>query len=490
MPSHAPEREVVQRTVPRILRVASGAISGSAAVASREERIRRDMRRRRILAAADTTSLLLAILFLTITGAASNLRLALELVATWPIWLLIANVTGLYNADHRELRHLTVDELPALIAWVTLSSAVSCAVVALVAEYDPSLTLAVRLWASLLLIAPLLRAFARYAWRRVTPPERLLIVGSDRLEHTTRRKLELYKDIHARVVGAINDARVADLDVADIDALIREGFPPAVDRIVIASTTPHEALIGNLISICQLEHIKLTLIAPVRGTIGTAVRLARVADLPMIEYSTWDIPRSTMALKRAIDVIVAAFGLLLLAGPTIWIVLAIRLEGPGPILFRQRRAGREGRPFRMLKFRTMVPDAEARLHEVVELDKLKEPAFKVENDPRVTRVGRFLRKTSLDELPQLVNVLHGHMSLVGPRPEQLDVVALYAPEHRFRLDVRPGITGPMQVYGRGRLRFDERLAVERDYIENMSLGNDFRIAVMTLAAVMGGEGAH
>ena len=144
----------------------------------------------------------------------------------------------------------------------------------------------------------------------------------------------------------------------------------------------------------------------------------------------------------------------------------------------------------MLKFRTMVADAEERLAEVVSIEALDKPMFKVPRDPRVTRFGSLLRRTSLDELPQLVNVLKGDMSLVGPRPEQVELVARYHPEHRFRLVVKPGLTGPMQVFGRGELTFDERLAVERDYIENLTIGRDLRILAMTIAAVAGGRGAY
>jgi lipopolysaccharide/colanic/teichoic acid biosynthesis glycosyltransferase len=143
----------------------------------------------------------------------------------------------------------------------------------------------------------------------------------------------------------------------------------------------------------------------------------------------------------------------------------------------------------MLKFRTMVREAEARLPDLVALDRLPDPMFKLRDDPRVTRVGRVLRRTSLDELPQLVNVLRGDMSLVGPRPEQVELVDRYEPEHRFRLLVRPGLTGPMQVFGRGELTFEERLAVEREYIENLSLGRDARILALTVSAVVHGKGA-
>jgi lipopolysaccharide/colanic/teichoic acid biosynthesis glycosyltransferase len=171
------------------------------------------------------------------------------------------------------------------------------------------------------------------------------------------------------------------------------------------------------------------------------------------------------------------------------VAVAIKLTSRGPVLFAQRRAGLGGDPFRMLKFRTMVDGAEERLVDVVRVEDLADPMFKLRRDPRVTAVGRFLRRWSLDELPQFVNVLRGEMSLVGPRPEQLDLVERYRPEHRFRLEARPGMTGPMQVFGRGDLSFDERLAVEREYIENVSLGRDVRIMLMTVPVVLSGHGA-
>jgi lipopolysaccharide/colanic/teichoic acid biosynthesis glycosyltransferase len=144
----------------------------------------------------------------------------------------------------------------------------------------------------------------------------------------------------------------------------------------------------------------------------------------------------------------------------------------------------------MYKLRTMTADAERELAGVVSLEDLPEPMFKLRLDPRVTRIGRLLRRFSLDELPQLVNVLRGEMSIVGPRPEQIELVKRYQPEHRFRLDVKPGMTGPMQVYGRGDLDFTERLAVELDYVENLSLARDLRILFQTIPAVLRGTGAY
>ena len=152
--------------------------------------------------------------------------------------------------------------------------------------------------------------------------------------------------------------------------------------------------------------------------------------------------------------------------------------------------GRGGERFRMLKFRSMCVDAEARLAELQERNEGNGLLFKLHDDPRVTRSGRLLRRTSLDELPQLVNVLRGEMSLVGPRPEEESVVALYDERQRTRLLVKPGITGPMQVYGRSDLTFEERLAMERDYLDNLSLLTDLAILLRTPRAMIHGEGAY
>jgi lipopolysaccharide/colanic/teichoic acid biosynthesis glycosyltransferase len=211
--------------------------------------------------------------------------------------------------------------------------------------------------------------------------------------------------------------------------------------------------------------------------------------MPVLEYNTWDASRSTLFLKRTLDATVSLAALVLLSPLFVVIAVAIFLDSPGVIVFSQVRVGMGGRRFRVRKFRTMVPDAEARLVNLVSFDLLSDPMFKLPNDPRVTRFGRLLRRTSLDELPQLFNVLKGDMSLVGPRPEQVELVERYDQEHMFRLAVRPGMTGPMQIYGRGELTFQERLAVEREYVENLSFGRDLRILAMTIVPVISGRGA-
>ena len=194
--------------------------------------------------------------------------------------------------------------------------------------------------------------------------------------------------------------------------------------------------------------------------------------------------------KRLLDIAGAAIGLAISLVPMALIAIAIKLDSRGPVFFSQTRVGENGRLFRVVKFRSMVDNAEARRHEVVDLDALAEPAYKIRDDPRVTRVGRWLRRFSLDELPQFINVLTGDMSLVGPRPEETDLVARYNDWQRRRLAVKPGMTGPMQINGRGDLTLAARVALEVEYIEHYSLWHDVIILLKTLPAVVRGKGSY
>jgi exopolysaccharide biosynthesis polyprenyl glycosylphosphotransferase len=441
----------------------------------------RDALRRRMLALGDTIAAATA-------TAAAGLSVA---EAPWalvlvPLWLLLAKLVGLYDRDHEAIRHLTVDEVPGIIAW----AAGGTAMVALLLPLTPAESLTTEGAARMFLVAALsgfvLRGAARWLWRRVTPPERTAVIGDGELADAIARKAELYKDMHLDVVDAGKPAG------GDEGLSSREGLDEltsGVDRVVVAYSHIDPELIARLVVLCREREIKLSVVSPLRGRALPVLRISQVADLPVLDYETWDVSRSTLMLKRCFDVTVSAAALVVLAPLFPLVALAIRLDSRGPVIFSQLRAGTGGRPFRMYKLRTMAADAEESLSEIVRLEELREPMFKLRNDPRVTRMGRLLRRFSLDELPQLINVLRGEMSIVGPRPEQQDLVQRYEPEHRFRLDVKPGMTGPMQVFGRGELTFAERLAVELDYVENMSLARDMRILFQTVPVIVRGTGA-
>lgn len=194
------------------------------------------------------------------------------------------------------------------------------------------------------------------------------------------------------------------------------------------------------------------------------------------------------AIKRLFDILASGLGLLLIAIPLLMVALAIRIESPGPLFFKQKRIGRYGRTFEMLKFRSMYQDAEARLQELVAQNDSNPGMFKMKNDPRVTKVGRFIRKYSIDELPQLINVLKGDMSLVGPRPPIIRELEAYAPWHYVRFSTLPGLTGAWQVSGRSTItNFDDVVKLDFNYIKSWNLVQDMRILMKTVPVVLFGK---
>src|SRR5215211_2995081 len=446
------------------------------------DRFWRDVRRRRLLATADVVAAVAA--SASISASATTLIWALFLL---PFWIVLATLFGLYDRDQGSIRPLTLDELPAIAAWGVAGAVVLGLLLPLTPVGDIGLGEVVRCWAVATVGGGILRAFSRWVWRRTTPPELTAVIGNGELAEAIRRKVELFKDMHLNLVPGLGVPAVA-VGRHPEDEL--RGLVRGLDRVVVASERVDPEFVGQLAGVCRTEHAKMNVVSPLRGRAGAVPRLSEVADLPILEYDTRDPSRSTILIKRAFDLVFSSLGLLVLAPLFPLVLAAIKLDSRGPAIFVQLRAGRFGVPFRMYKLRTMTVDAEAELETLVSLDALAEPMFKLRADPRVTRVGRFLRRFSLDELPQLVNVLRGEMSIVGPRPEQIEVVHRYRPEHRFRLDVKPGMTGPMQVYGRGDLTFSERLAVELDYVENPSLGRDLRILLQTIPAALRGRGAY
>lgn len=201
-------------------------------------------------------------------------------------------------------------------------------------------------------------------------------------------------------------------------------------------------------------------------------------------------PVYELVVKRALDIFLASLGLVAMLPFWLVIALAIRLDSPGPAIFVQERVGQHGRRFRFYKFRSMYVDAERRLDEMLVRNEVDGPVFKIRIDPRVTRLGGFLRRTSLDELPQIINVLRGEMSMVGPRPPIPREVQEYRPSDIFRLSVKPGLTCLWQISGRSNVSFDQWMEYDREYVRHMSLWLDLSILVRTVGAVLTMRGAY
>ena len=266
-------------------------------------------------------------------------------------------------------------------------------------------------------------------------------------------------------------------------------IPILTAMIFLATTIPFIAKAWPKDRSVAIASPILLAVRSVALSFGYAWGLVKPDDL-VNDRQVSTISGANYLIKRGTDILGAVAGLFFTAliGPII--ALAIKLDSPGPVIFAQERIGQDGQPFTLYKFRSMHRNAEKELKQLVNIHGLSEPAFKLEDDPRITKTGRILRRWSLDELPQFWNVLRGEMSLVGPRPEESQIVELYEDWHRRRLSVKPGLSGPMQINGRGDLPFTERVKLELDYIDNYSYLKDLQIIFQTLPSPFSGKGAR
>jgi exopolysaccharide biosynthesis polyprenyl glycosylphosphotransferase len=454
---------------------------------------RRGAMLRRLLAGGDWVALAGALCVVTATTSTTDIATLFWAMLFSPAWILVVKLHGLYDNDHRRIRHSTLDELPSLVSTSVVGTLVLDGLLALSPVGPLSPTSAIAVGLGTLVGSFVLRGVLRFFWHRLTGLAAGVVVGPAAAVDMVARRVSTHPETRLALVGYLSQGDEAATELPRLGSLgdiARIAYDYEVERVVVTEHDLSEPAVEHLIEECKGAGLALTFLPQHYGLLGPGIELNRLAELPVLDFRFSDPSRSTEAMKRAMDVVISATSLVLLSPLLIAIAIAILVDSGRPVFFRQRRAGKDGVPFTMLKFRTMVPDAEERLGELVDLAKLDQPAFKIVNDPRVTRIGRVLRRFSVDELPQLINVLLGKMSLVGPRPEAENVVALYDERQRGRLAIKPGITGPMQVYGRSDLTFEERLAMERDYLDNLSVLNDLSILMRTPRAVVRGEGAH
>ncbi len=449
---------------------------------------------RRLLALGDWGALLASLCVITATSSTTDVGVFFWAVLFSPAWVIVLKLHGLYDNDHRRIRHSTLDELPSLISASVLGTLVLDGLLAISPVGPLSPASAIGIGVGAFAGSFLARGVLRFLFHLLTGQAMGLVIGPATAVDMVARRVSTHPETRLALVGYLSpedEATATELPrlgtLADISEIARQ---LAIERVVVTEQEMSEADAERLIAECKAEGLALTFLPRHYGLLGPGIELNRLAELPVLDFRFSDPPRSTLAMKRLMDIAVSAVLLVLLSPLLLFVALWILLDDGRPVFFRQRRAGKDGDPFTMVKFRTMVTDAEQRLPELVDIENLDQPAFKIPDDPRVTRSGRWLRRTSVDELPQLINVLRGDMSLVGPRPEEESVAALYDERQRGRLAVKPGMTGPMQVYGRSDLTFEERLAMERDYLDNLSLLTDLAILMRTPRAMVHGEGAY
>jgi exopolysaccharide biosynthesis polyprenyl glycosylphosphotransferase len=333
--------------------------------------------------------------------------------------------------------------------------------------------------------------------RRGIGTRRVLIVGAGEVARTVMRMVVANPECGFTIVGFLDDHPTkSDTNIGrfralgKIDNLTDLLAAESIDEVIITLPWQYHRKIMSIMTLCERRHVRTRLVPDLYQMRISRMQVEEIAGVPMIGVKEVGIGGLNQFVKRAIDVVIAGLGLILAAPLMLLMAVMIKMESPGPVLFKQERVGKDGQLFTIYKFRSMVEDAEARKESLQALNEADGPLFKIKDDPRLTRLGRWLRRWSFDELPQLYNVLNGDMSLIGPRPALPGEVENYQEWHKRRLEMAPGLTGLSQVSGRSQLTFDEMALLDIYYIENWSPGLDTKILLQTIPKVILGQGAY
>ena len=457
---------------------------------TRFRRTDRDAVYRRLLAIADALAAGSALLISL--AAMDSGRTALAALVTVPLIPVISKLIGTYDREDLLVRKSTLDEAPALFQLATLYSLIAWLINGQIAMGAKGRRELMVLWVALFLLLLVFRAAARSVSRFVTTPERCLVIGDAATCGWIRVKLTRQSSVHATVVGitapdalgTLQEGENAVVRAGDLEALVAQ---LDIDRIIIAPRTADEVHVTELVHAATSLGLKVSVRPRVLELVGSSVEFDDVEGSPLLSMRPLGVSRSSRVVKRFIDVVGAGLGLVILAPALAVIAIAVKLDSSGPVFFRQRRIGRGGKEFELLKFRSMVQGADEQKDDVRHLNEA-DGLFKIAEDPRTTRVGKVLRRSSLDELPQLMNVIRGEMSLVGPRPLVDEEDSRIEGWHRQRLHLTPGMTGLWQILGSTRVPLDEMVRIDYLYVTNWSLWLDMKVLLRTIPYVIGRRG--
>jgi exopolysaccharide biosynthesis polyprenyl glycosylphosphotransferase len=456
----------------------------------------RDAVFRRLLAVADVAAAAGGVAAIAL---ATGRTMALASLATVPLIIALAKISGRYDHDEVVLRKSTLDEAPSLL-MLAAAFALLWSMVAFLAGLKLDIRGAgvVLMWATTASLLVILRSAARALGQLSAPPERVLIIGDSVARTRLAQSLACDPGAHISVVGFLpldderrepgdwngDCRRTQQRSFEDLGSVVSE---LDVHRVFLIPTTADSETMLDAVSRTTAVGVKVSIVPRLLEVVGSAVEFDTIGGVTVLGVRRPGLSRSSRGVKRTMDLVGSSVGLLLLFPFGLIMAIAIKLGSPGPVFFRQLRVGRDGQTFKMFKFRSMVAGAEAQraaLEALNETDGL----FKLSDDPRVTRVGRLLRKSSIDELPQLINVLLGNMSLVGPRPLVVDEDRLVEGRHRDRLQLPPGMTGPWQVLGPSRPPLSEMVKTDYLYAANWSMWTDVKILLRTFGHVVGQRG--
>ncbi len=494
LPLAAPPR----RPRPR-LRTALRAFQRSPAIAEGSTppvALRRQKLYRQTLGLADAAAAGLALAVVVALGANDSLTLAA--ILPLPLVVGVSKVVGLYDRDEHLLRKTTLDEAPRLFQVATLFTLLTWLGEGFIIDGRLDQDQVAGLWGFLFAFMILGRLMARNIAARATAPERCVVIGDEDAATWVRAKLDSKSAVSAFVVGRVP---LADHDgeamaappgdstpmlggLDELDSIIAE---QAIERAIVAPDISDSETILGIIRLVKSLGINISILPRLFEVVGSSVEFDELEGTTLLGLRRYGLTRSSRLVKRGVDLIGASIAVALLSPLLLIAGLAIKTTSPGPVLFRQLRMGREEQVFSMLKFRTMVDGAEQEQEKLVHLNQAI-GLFKIADDPRLTQVGRVLRRLSLDELPQLFNVLRGEMSLVGPRPLPLTDDDGIVGWQRDRLELPPGMTGLWQVLGGPRIPRDEMVKIDYLYGTTWSLWLDVKILLRTVSHVFARRG--
>ncbi len=450
--------------------------------------LRRDALFRRTLLIADLLAVVGAFV-MTVEFSHRSVALTWYALAALPIVVVCAKLLGLYDRDEALIRKTTLDEAPKLFELATLVALLGWLAGGMFVSGHLDRHEALFLWLSLAVLLVVMRAGARQLALRIAPIERCLFIGDELSAETIRSRLTGH--------GGVRADLVAHLDLDKVGPWSTDSFSEArlaeirdlaqtldVHRAIIAPRSVDAGEMLNLVRTLKAVGVRVSLLPRLLEVVGSSVEFDDLHGVTVMGVRRFDLTRSSARFKRIFDLLGASIGLIAISPLLIVIGIAIKLDSSGPVLFRQLRVGRHGKRFYMLKFRTMVTNAEELKDGLRDRNEAKDGLFKIADDPRVTRVGRLLRRSALDELPQLWNIVRGEMSLVGPRPLVVDEDQRVEGWHRRRLELMPGMTGPWQILGPARVPLREMVAIDYLYVANWNLWSDVKILLRTVPHVL------
>jgi len=464
-----------------------------------------DRGRVRTLMVADLVAIQLALLGMyalaEMIGPPAFIAPTWLIAALWPAvslaWIVVFAAYRLYEGQTRAIAPASFDEVGKTFHALLAGSLVLLVVgQGLEKGFDLSVYTpleALMFMGIALVLMPTFRGVLRtWVLPAVMRPRRTIIVGAGPVGQLVRRKIEAHPEYGLELVGFVDDRPKGERQLGRIAELTRLVDEREIDWVVIAdSDAPYDDTLALLRAVRRPD-VHLSIVPTYFELFASNATIEDIEGMPVVSLPPMRFSRTVRTLKRSVDVLASGLGLLVLSPLLAVCAAAIRLDSPGPVFFRQRRHGRGGTEFEIVKFRTMRDGAEAERFALAEQNQMEGggPLFKIHEDPRVTGVGRVLRKWSIDELPQLWNVLRGEMSLVGPRPFVVHESEQITGWAGRRLDTTPGITGLWQVLGRNDIPFEEMVKLDYIYVTNWSLWWDIKILCQTLPVVLGRRGAY